>query len=240
MTPEQASFGEKTVNKLIELVLSRLVDAESIQVRVRGGLQRLGRGEVDGLMIQLTNFLFRPALRVGEFQLDIGAAAVDVKQAMRRKIQLLHPSSGDLRLAISQAQLAASLVTELSVSEGQAGAQLQQVECQLESGSVEASEPATIAVYFTWITATNPETGGFTAIPEIAPGGTSIELTRLQLSENKPPEVWVKTAIDHLNNILSLHDINNRGTTFTINESTIGTGIITIKATAHIEQFPSR
>lgn len=241
MTQEQAGFGEKTVNKLVELVLSRVVDAESIQVRVQGSLKRLGRGEIDGLMIQLANFLFRPALRVAEFQLEIGAAAVDVKQAIKRKIQLLHPSSGNLRLAISQAQLTDSLGVELSTSSVQNGAHLQRVECQLGSGSAGASGPSpAIAVYFTWTTATSSETGGFTAIPEIAPGGTGIDLTRLQLTEVKPPEDWIKTAIDHINTILSLTDINNRGTTFTIDESIIESGKITIKATAHIEQFPSR
>lgn len=241
MAQEQTGFGEKTVNKLIELVLSRLVDAESIQVRVRGSLQRLGRGEVDGLMIQLANFLFRPALRVAEFQLDIGAAAVDVKQAMRRKIQLLHPARGNLRLVISQAQLTDSLRAELSTAPVQNGIHLHRVECQLGPSTVGTTEPSPeIAVYFTWSTATSPATGGLTAIPEIAPGGTEIGLTGLQLTETKPPETWVETAIDHINAILSLTDINNRGTTFTIDESIVESGKITIKATAHVDQFPSR
>lgn len=51
MTEERRNFREQAVNRFIEFVLSRLVDAERLQVRIKCNLKQLRRGELDGLSI---------------------------------------------------------------------------------------------------------------------------------------------------------------------------------------------
>jgi hypothetical protein len=231
---QKTNFREQAVNKFIEFVLSMLVDAESLQVRIKCNLKQLRRGELDALTIQMFNFLMQPNLRVTEFQLDIGAAAVNMQKIIRRKIELLHPSEGKLRVAITQEQLTALLNAELpnSLTNKQQETKFQKVICEFTTDSA-------IAFNFHWINQGTSESGTCITTPKIDFNNNAIVLIKQSFVNQEPPTEFVNKAIAQVSNILSLNDLANRGTTFNIQQIDIAAGTIIVQANASIEQFPS-
>jgi uncharacterized protein YbjQ (UPF0145 family) len=234
MKQEKVKFGEQAVNKFIEMVLARLVDAERIQVRVKASFKKLARGELDALAIEMYGFLLRHHLRVAEFRFDIGAAAVNIQSVMRRQIELLYPSVGSLRMVISQEQLTNALNAQLvdRSHEQQNNVKLMQVNCQLGSDSV-------IAFHFQWMRAGEIESGRCTTIPRINTNGNAVVLDRGDTEGKEPPVEFVNAVLAQVNDILSLSDIANQGTTFCFEQVDISAGQVIVRATTHIEQFPS-
>jgi Cu/Ag efflux protein CusF len=233
VTQEKAKFGEQAVNKIIETILARLVNAERLQVRVRAKLKQLARGEIDGLTIELFGLLLRPDLRVAEFQFDIGHAAVNIRSAMRRKIELLHPSQGSLRLVIHQEQFTNALQAELSrlFNGQQREIQFQQVNCEIETRA--------IRFHFNWLNAEEIESGTYITTPQIQAETQTIVLEQYRIEGKEPPAEFVEATIALVKRILSLSEIANRGTTFYVQQIDIAAGKITVQAAAQIDQFPS-
>jgi hypothetical protein len=231
---EKTNFREQAVNKFIEFVLSMLVDAERLQVRIKCNLKQLRRGELDALTIQMFNFLMQPNLRIAEFQLDIGASAVDMQKIIRRKIELLHPSEGKLRVAIDQEQLTVVLNAELrnSLTNKQPEIKFPNITCELRNDGA-------IAFHFNWINQGISESGTCLTIPQIDSNNNGVLLIKQDFSGKEPPIEFVNQAIAQVSNILSLNDLANRGTTFNIQKIEITAGKITVEANANIDQFPS-
>ena len=217
------------------MVLARLINAEHLQVRIKANLKDLLAGKLDSLTIEMFGFLLRRHLRVAEFQFDIGASAVNLQSVRHRKIELLHPSEGRVRMVISQEQLTDFLNTELaSLSQEQHNEiQLQQVKCELR-------EDSAIAFHFNWINAKINNSGSCITLPQIQTNGNAVMLAQQHTIDQKElPDKFVNTAITQLIEILSLTDIANRGSTFHIEQIKLETGKITVTANAYIEQFPS-
>jgi hypothetical protein len=219
---DKGNFGEQTVNKLIEILLSRLLDTERIQVRIKAKLKQLARGEIDAIAIEMSDFLVRHHLRVAQFELNIGSVAVNIQNAIRRKIEMLHPSEGWLRMVVTQEQLTSSLLAELSSSQ-------QQIECQL-------SADGAIAFYFS---TGDKQVAAYTTKPRIEPDGNGVVLERWRVEGKEAPEELAPAAMAQVGHILSLGDLANRGTRFHIQQIDIAAGKATVQATARIEQFPS-
>ena len=217
------------------MVLARLINAEHLQVRIKANLKDLLAGKLDSLTIEMFGFLLRRHLRVAEFQFDIGASAVNLQSVRHRKIELLHPSEGRVRMVISQEQLTDFLNTELASlsQEQQNEIQLQQVKCELK-------EDSAIAFHFNWINAKVNNSGSCITLPQIQTNGNAVMLAQQHTIDQKElPDKFVNTAITQLIEILSLTDIANRGSTFHIEQIKLETGKITVTANAYIEQFPS-
>ncbi|XWK87289.1 MAG: DUF2993 domain-containing protein [Phormidium sp.] len=234
MNQERINFREQAVNKFIEFVLSRFIDAERLQVRIKSNLKQLKRGELDALTIQMSNFLMQPNLRVAEFQLDIGASAVDMQKIIRRKIELLHPSEGKLRITICQEQLTDALNSELTklFKDKQQEIKFKQVSCDLTTDGA-------IAFHFNWISAEKIQFGTCLTTPQIELNNNAIVLIKQSFVGEEVPIEFVNHAIAQVSNILSLNDLANRGTTFNIQKIEIAAGKVTVEANANIAQFPS-
>jgi hypothetical protein len=82
---EVAGWAARTVNKVVGLALSKLVEAERVDVRVKTTLSQAMKGEIDAIAIHLQGFLARKNLRIETFQLQMGAAAVITKLAIQVK-----------------------------------------------------------------------------------------------------------------------------------------------------------
>ncbi|MFB2876496.1 DUF2993 domain-containing protein [Floridanema aerugineum] len=234
MNQEKTNFREQAVNKFIEFVLSRFIEAERLQVRIKCNLKQLRRGELDALTIQMSNFLMQPNLRVAEFQLDIGTSAVDMQKIIRRKIELLHPSEGKLKIAVSQEQLTAVLNSELTnlFNDKQQVYKFKNVNCDLTTAGA-------IAFHFNWINAEKIESVTCITTPQIEQNNNAIVLIKQNFVNQEPPTEFVNQAIAQVSNILSLNDLANRGTTFNIEKIEIVAGKVTVEANANIDQFPS-
>jgi hypothetical protein len=237
VTQQKAKFGEQAVNKLIEAILARLVDAERLQVRVKAKFKQLARGEVDAITIEMLGLLLRPNLRVAEFQFNIGEAAVNVRSAMRRKIELLHPSEGSLRIVVDQEQLTHALQVELSEKfDGQQDTQQREIQFQQVSCEIGTN---TIAFHFNWLNAKKIESGTYVTMLQIQLKSDVIVFEECRVEGQKPPNEFVEAAIALVNSTLNMSEIANQGTTFHVEQLDIEQGKITVQAAAHIEQFPS-
>lgn len=228
--PEKAKFGEQVVNKFIEMVLARIVNAERISVRVKAGFKKLARGELDALTIEMYGFSLRKHLRVDEFQFNIGASAVDLGSIKQRQIQLLHPSNGSLRVIISQEQLNTALNAQL-LEPSEIYRQLQ-VKCQLGTDNK-------IAFYFNWMCGEEIQSGSFTTKSRIEAKGNAVVLDRGDVEGTEPPIEFVNTVMAQLSDILSLSDIADRGTSFDFQQLNVEGDRIIVEAATHISQFPA-
>lgn len=233
MTQAKSNFVEQAVNKFIEMVLARLINAERLQVRIKANLKELLAGKLDALTIQMFGFMLRRHLVVEEFQFDIGSAAVNLESVKRRKIELLHPSEGSARIAIAQEQLTAFLNAELAdlFQEQPNEFQFQQVNCEIR-------EDSAIAFHFSWISAEENKSEAC-IIPQIVTNSDAVVLIRQNIEGNEPPDEFVNAALAQVSRVLSLSDMANRGTTFEIQQLDIEAGKITVQANAYINQFPS-
>lgn len=231
---EKGNFTERAVNKFIELVLSRLVNAERLQVRIKSNLKKLGRGELDALTIQMFNFLLQPNLRVSEFRLEIGPSAVNTKSIVQRKIELLHPSAGQLRIAIAPEQLTAALNSELAdfSKENQSNILFKEVVCELRIDGE-------ITLHFQWADNGESRTGSYILNPQIEIDRNVVILLDRGFIDREPPTELVELAIAKISKILSLTDLANQGTTFKIQQIDMTASQIIVQAHAEIEQFPS-
>ncbi|MBW4574185.1 MAG: DUF2993 domain-containing protein [Aphanothece sp. CMT-3BRIN-NPC111] len=230
MTPEKVKFKEQVVNKFIEMVLARMVDAESISVRVKANFQKLVRGELDALTIEMYSFLLRQYLRVENFQFNIGAAAVDIRSIRNKQIKLLHPSKGSLRMVISQEQLTNVLNAQLVDPSDEM--QAMQVKCQFGTDNE-------IVFHFNWMCAEEIKSGSCTTKPRTNTNGNAVVLDQLKVEGKELPIKFVNAVIAQVSDILSLSDIANQGTTFHFQQLDIEAGKIIVQAATHIEQFPS-
>ncbi|AFZ15464.1 hypothetical protein Cri9333_4685 [Crinalium epipsammum PCC 9333] len=234
MTTEKIKFGEQIVNKFIELVLSNLIDAEHLQVRVKANLKQLARGELDGLAIEMYGFLLRQHLRVAFLRFDIGSSAVNTESIMHRKIELLHPSVGRMQMALDQEQLTNALNTQL-VSSSQEQFHffgLRQINCQLRADRA-------MVFHFDWINAEEIESGTCTATPQITTDGSRVLLEQRQVEGKELPTELINAVSQQVSDILSLSDIANRGTAFHFQQLDIEAGKITVQAATQIEHFPT-
>ncbi len=234
MTQEKSKFLEQAVNKFIEMVLSRLIDAERLQVRIKANLKDLLAGKLDALTIEMFGFLLRRHLRVAEFQFDIGASAVNIQSVRRRQIELLHPAEGSVRMAITQEQLTAFFNAELPFlcHKKPREVQLQQLKCELrESGA--------IAFNFHLINGKENNRQTCIIIPHIERKGSGVILVHQNGEANKIPKEYVKAILGQLSQIFNFYDIANRGTTLYLQKINIKANKIIVQANAYIEQIPS-
>ncbi|HEY9852051.1 MAG TPA: DUF2993 domain-containing protein [Leptolyngbyaceae cyanobacterium] len=234
MTQGKSKLLEQAVNKFIEMVLSRLIDAERLQVRIKANFKDLLAGKLDALTIEMFGFLLRRHLRVAEFQFDIGASAVNLQSIRRRQIELLHPAEGSVRMAITQEQLTAFLNAELpSLREKRPSeVPLQQVKCELREGGA-------IVFHFYWINAEVSHFKTWITLPQIEINGSAVILVRQNIEISEISDEFVNAILAQVSNVLSFSDIANRGTTFSIQQLNNETSQIIVQANAYIEQFPS-
>ncbi len=234
MTRVKGKLVEQAVNKFIEMVLSRLVNAERLQVRLEANLKDLLAGKLDALTIEMFGFLLRRHLRVAEFQFDIGASAVNLESVMRRQIQLLHPSEGSVRMVITQSQLTAFLNAELPSL-----CQIQQSEFLLKQINCELREDDAIAFYFHWTIGEENHSETYITMPQIETNTNQVMLVIRDIEEKELPSKIVNATLARVNEIFNLTDIADRGSTFLNQKVNIEGDKITVQANAYIEQLPS-
>nr|WP_261225604.1 DUF2993 domain-containing protein [Ancylothrix sp. D3o] len=216
------------------MVLSKLIDAEHLQVRVKANLKDLLAGKLDALNIEIFGFLLRRHLRVAEFQFDIGASAVNLQSVRHGKIELLHPAEGSVRMAITQEQLTAFLNAELPfICKNQPReVQLQQVKCEFRESGV-------IAVHVCWINGKENNYQTCNSLPQIERNASAVILAHQNNEANKIPDEYVNAILAQVSEILSFYDVANRGTTFYIQQINVKANKIIVQANAYIKQFPS-
>ncbi len=234
MTQVKGNFLEQAVNKFIELVLARLVDAEHLQVKIKANLKDLLAGKLDALTIQMFGFLLRSHLRITEFQFQIGASAVNLQSIRHRKIELLYPAEGSIRMVITQAQLTTFLNQKLGYlfRENQQEFKLEQVKCEFR-------EDGAIAFHFYWM---NPKLNNSEIciiLCQIETSNNPVTLIPDSFKAHELPNEVVKTALTQVSDILSLNDLANQGSTFGNKQFNMEGGTIIVQAHAYIEQFPS-
>jgi hypothetical protein len=231
---ERVGFGERTVNKFIELVLSRLVDAERLQARIKTSFKKLSQGELESLAIAMAGFRLRPEFRLAEFNFDIGPSAVNLQSVKKRKIELLHPCEGTIRFVVNQAQLSGSLQAELLAQVPEVeGSVLESVQCELRTEGA-------IAFVFHWLEDKQPQSGTYLVAPGIASDRQDVILEWQGVEGIEPPATWIQAALTHTKAILNLEDIANQGTTFEIQNLGIEGDRILVEMAAHIAHFPTR
>lgn len=242
MTNEEKRFTEQAVNRVAEIALARLLDAEQLMVRIKTSFNQLIRGEIEAIVIDMSQVKVRQDLRVEALRLKIGRVVVKPRKAALGKIELVEPSQGNLQVVFCGQQLTAafnsesfrpSLFGKEDASKTPSGlVQIEQIQCEIRPNR-------TIALTFEG-TGNSPEvkqSSTVIATPRVEADGQTVAL-ETEAAEPVPSAV-VAAVVNQLSDLLSLRDLSNRGTVLHIQQLDLEADRITVYANATIEQFPS-
>ena len=225
MTEQKIKFGERIVNKFIEMILSRMINVKKLQVRVKANWQKLIKGELDGLTIEMYGFLLRQNLRVSEFCFDIGPSAVNLDRIKQRKIELLYTAEGTLKMVINQTELTPAIKAKLE------NFTVTDINCLLENNKLtvklqckDEGENLSINCFTT---------------PKININKDRVIIEKWHFEGQNPPDEILNIISEEMGEILSLIDVSNQGTTFKIENIDIASGQLILNAKSYIEQFPT-
>jgi hypothetical protein len=235
---EKSGFGEQAINKIAEVAIaSQLQKADSVEVRIKTDLNKLGHGQLDSLAIAIYGVLLQPNLEAETLQLQIGRVTVKPFSALRGKIQLVHPSDGTFRLVFNEASFTTALNTESFRerlrSRGYADKQDARIGCLLSDNTITfRTEPignnTKVPQHFVLV-----------ATPEIAPEGQAVLLQQVRYVEGQEPSPEFTSALlARMDELLSLQDFERKGMLLQIQQLDVSAGKLTLQAAARIEQFP--
>nr|WP_242035793.1 LmeA family phospholipid-binding protein [Leptolyngbya sp. FACHB-8] len=201
------------------------------------------RGEVDGLAIELQEFLARKNLRIETFQLQIGQVTVLPKLAMKGTIQLLQPSTGELTLTLLEKQLSDFLSLQFVGERSQPSASANPTQNyrlhQIHAAFLPENQ---LQLHLDWTAASIEAVQSSTLLttPEIASEGQIVNLAVQSTSGEDVPAELTTAILSPINEILSLQDFKQRGTSFQIQQIETMPEKLTLHASATIDQFPTR
>ncbi|HEY9701884.1 MAG TPA: DUF2993 domain-containing protein [Allocoleopsis sp.] len=225
MTEQKIKFGERIVNKFIEMIISRLINVQKLQVRVKATWTKLIKGELDGLIIEMYGFLLRKNLRVSEFCFDIGPSAVNLERIKQRKIELLYPAEGTVKMVITQAELTPTIETKLD------NFPLTSINCLLENNQLN--------IKIQWMDEGENLSVNCVTRPKITIDKNSVILEKWEIEGQKLPDEMINIISEEMGEIFSLIDVSNQGTKFQIENIDITSGKLTLNAKSYIDNFPS-
>lgn len=241
---DKLGWRARAINKVVGVAISRLVEAEKVDVWVNATFAKAMRGEVDGLAITLQGFLARPGLRIETFQLQIGQVTVLPKLAMKGTIYLVQPSTGELVLTLSEDQLSNFLkmqfVDERSPSLTATENALQNYKLHQITTTFLPENQIQISLNWTTLPTELIQSSILLTTPEITSEGQAVHLVVQSASGEKVPEELLTAILSSIDEILSLQDFKQRGTSFQIQQIAIAAGKLTLQAAATIDQFPTR
>lgn len=242
MRNERSDFTEQAINKIAEVALAKLLDVKRLTVQIQTNFNQLSRGEIETITIDLYDLRLRQDLRVEALQLKIGRVTVKPRKAAFGKIELVHPSEGTFQVVLREHQLtaalnAASFRQAMSQQRNAPGGvdvtQIEHIQCSLqENGAIVLTCEERLN------TAADRRSGTMIARPRIEAEGQAIVMDR-ETVEGDLSSSTVAAVMAQVGDILSLHDLANRGTTLHIQQVDMVAGSVMIRANAQIEQFPT-
>ena len=246
MTQDKAGLGEQTLNKLAEMALaSQLGIVEELKVQVKTDLNKLARGEVDSIAININGLVIQKILRSEEFQLEINRITVKPRLALFGKIHLTQPSEGTLRVVISEDNLTRAFNSESfqeHLHQSQVFIENKKPEIHIQKVNFSLLEDGNIDLKSELIL---DKTGqvhqlAFTATPRIGANGQEIVLQDVHYLEGKelPPQL-TDVLVAQVSEVLSLRDFEKKGMSRRFQQIDVVAGKLTLQAAVHIEQIPS-
>lgn len=245
MTQKNAGFGEQALNKIAKMALAKqLRDVEQLEVRIKTNLNKLAHGEIESILIEMTNLLMPHKLHVNKLQLQISCVTVKPLSAIRGRIILTHPSSGVLHLVIDENNLTHAINSKIldkpleriqhQVKE-QMAEHIEQVECLLlANGHIALRCKIALGEI------REAQTATFIAIPHISANRKGVAFQHLQDVETKESRSELVAALfAWVGEILNLSAFERQGTSILIQQLDVTAGQLMLQSDIHIEQFPS-
>ena len=234
MRSEASSFSEQAINKIAEIAIARqLQEVIALEVQIKTDIAKLAQGQIDSIAINIQGLWMQHCLRATEFHLQMGQVTVKPWSALRGKIQLAHPSTGTVLLVIEETSLTYALNTESWLRSRQPNptttASLSPVKCHLSDGAIaiqtELLNQPSLQPSFS-----------LAATPQVT-DDRKIDLCDVHYQGEQPSPQFANTLTTQLQELLSLRDIQNRGTSLQIQQIAIASGRLTIHADIYIEEF---
>lgn len=245
MTQEKAGLGEQAISKVAEMALaSQLDQSETLSVTVKTDPGKLAHGEVESVAIDGKGLVMQQDLRMEELQMQLNDVSVNPLTAIFGKIELTQPTLGTARVVLTEADLNRAFSSEY-ISSKLSGLKVhadgqpvtidaKTVECRLlESGKIALN--ATVLVQETG----KSENVSFTAKPEVNPDGGGVFLQDMEYPAQKEfsPELTA-ALVEKSNEILNLRNFDLQGMSLRIQRLDVELGVLTLEASAKVEQLP--
>ncbi len=241
MTQEKAGLGEQALNKMAEMALStQMEEADKLTVQVKTDPSKLARGEVESIAIDGEGLVMQPDLRVEELEMQIGRVTVKPLSAIFGKIELTQPSSGTVRIVLTEDNVNSALnadsfhkqLGQMLLQESQVKIE-RHIECSLQadgrmalSAEIVSGEPAVT------------QRAAFTAITQADAANQEIVLKDIQYTESKDSPLT--DALEaKITELLNLRNLEMEGMSLRIQQIDVEAGRMTLQGEAHIENFPS-
>jgi len=241
---ETIGWGERAVNQVAKLVISRLVVAEQIDIWVDTTLPKAMRGEIDAISIALQGFWARQDLLIETFQLQINQVVIVPKLAIRGMIQLIQPASGALKITLREEHLATFLSTQFihQRSPSLDSSQLSSLSYKIHQISVSFLAANQLLISLGWAP-TSTDLYHSTALLltlEITSASQTVNLAMASVSGQAIPTELATEILLAIATILNLEDFQQQGTEFQVRQLEINGEELSVYADAVIHQFPAK
>ena len=238
--PEKAKFSQQAINKIAEVAIARqLKQVEKLKVQIDTDLNKLARGKIDSINININGLLMQPYLILEELKLKISSVTVKPRSAILGKIKLVHPSTGTIYFAFNQHDLTRTFNSESFLANlHQIGETIpinvQQVKCDLLADGKISLRSELI------LNNTEQAEITFTTVPRISNDGREISLQDLHYLEGEAlaPELTAALLLQ-VSELLSLRMFKQKGMSLRIQQVDVTPGKLTLQADTYIEQFPT-
>ena len=238
--PEKARFSQLAIDKIAEVAIaSQLKQVEKLKVHIDTALNKLARGKIDSINININGLLIQPYLILEELQLKINSVTVKPRSATLGKIKLVHPAVGTIYFVFNQDDLTRAFNCESFLANihqiGKTIAiNLQQVKCALLADGKISLRSELI------LSNTEQARIAFTVVPQISNDGRKIYLQDVHYLEGEAlaPELTAALLLQ-VSELLSLRMFERKGMSLRIQQVDVTAGKLTLQADTYIEQFPT-
>ena len=238
--PEKARFSQLAIDKIAEVAIaSQLKQVEKLKVHIDTALNKLARGKIDSINININGLLIQPYLILEELQLKINSVTVKPRSAILGKIKLVHPAVGTIYFVFNQDDLTRAFNCESFLANihqiGKTIAiNLQQVKCALLADGKISLRSELI------LSNTEQARIAFTVVPQISNDGRKIYLQDVHYLEGEAlaPELTAALLLQ-VSELLSLRMFERKGMLLRIQQVDVTAGKLILQADTYIEQFPT-
>jgi len=240
---ETIGWGERAVNQVAKLVISRLVVAEQIDIWVDTTLPKTMRGEIDAISIALQGFSVRPDLLIETFQLQINQVVIVPKLAIRGTIHLVQPASGKLKITLREEHLTNFLSNQfINQRSPSFSSQLSSLIYRIHQISVSFAATNQLLIALNWASASTDLYHSTTLLltPEITSEGQTVNLAMASVSGQAVPTELATDILLAIAEILNLEDFKQQGTAFQVRQLEISREALAVYADAVIHQIPAK
>lgn len=233
-------LGEKTLNKIAEIAISRQFErVEKLSVSVKTDASRLAKGELESLVIHGTGLVSSDRLQIQELKMTFTAIAVSPFKALMGNIELTYPSQGHAYVVLSETDLESALLKQLQQTPISIGGQVTRVNIQKVNCHIFANEEIEFSLKIKVRESSEIKQITWRGNPRIKVNKKGVILDEIKFIEGEEILSSFTPIVTEAEKIFNLSLFQIDGISLQVDRLAIEKGKVILKAAAEITHFPN-